>query len=906
MEQLAQNVQEERRPAWRGGLLLIGLTWIFCYLYCFRQGVFGAKVDWISQHSVLPDYFRQQFYETGELFPEFAANIGGGQNIYHFSYYGLYNPLLLPAYLLPSVKMSDYMMAVQFLCLAASVLLMYCWLKKKGFSEEISIGVSVMFLLSAPMIYHSCKQIMFVDYMPFLIAGLIEVDRYFEKKVRRYSQPGLTLSIFLMIMTSFYFSIGGMLVLTLYGIHCWLAVGDEREEKRTARNFFAEGLRFGNHFITAVMLSGILLVPTALALTRGNGKGAAFHPEELLLPKMSVIRFCYSPYGIGMTVLVIIALIALLFGRKWSQRALAIGCMTVLTVPLFAYMLNGGLYVRDKAMIPFLPLLCYVLACYLDGLEHAAAKKRGDVPFISGLFPYALTAGLICVNQRQGNTGEYGQLLMLDCVVMVMSYLLSLFCQQRVIKNSIEVRKRKRYHSCMTWLLLAPALLMLTVSDYHIHENITLDREFYREATNSEIGELMKKALDGEEGWYRAEQLGNDDENKANLNRIWDGKQCISSLYSSSYHEGYWRFRKETFQLEETFRNFLMQSAVYNPVYQRFMGVKYVVSRTEIPGYDVLEDAAGQTENGDHWKVYENERVSPVAYGTDRVISEGIYGKLEFPYNQLALLKYAVVQDGEGASCSAGDDIYEGVEQVNLHLPEKVDSAKGEKRRIDLPVSQEKGKGERILFLRFQIENQKPSKDVSVRIEGIRNTLTARNDFYYNGNTEFTYAVSLEDGQKTVEIILGKGKYEISDVKAYIGRLPAEEDGEEAARGLYQSAFQVDWEKTKGNRIEGVIEAERPGYFITTIPYDENFEVFADGERVEVKKVNTAFLGFEMGTGKHRISMVYHAPGLPAGKLMSLVGALWFCFWNFFTFSKRDGFPRLAFLQRHFYNECNY
>ena len=27
------------------------------------------------------------------------SSLGGGQNIYHFAYYGLYNPLLLPSYL---------------------------------------------------------------------------------------------------------------------------------------------------------------------------------------------------------------------------------------------------------------------------------------------------------------------------------------------------------------------------------------------------------------------------------------------------------------------------------------------------------------------------------------------------------------------------------------------------------------------------------------------------------------------------------------------------------------------------------------------------------------------------------------------------------------------------------------
>ena len=87
-------------------LLLCLLTVFVCWLFVGRNGVFGAKVDWISQHSVIPDYFRQQFYDTGELFPEFAANLGAGQNIYHYSYYGLYSPVILVSYLLPFVKKS--------------------------------------------------------------------------------------------------------------------------------------------------------------------------------------------------------------------------------------------------------------------------------------------------------------------------------------------------------------------------------------------------------------------------------------------------------------------------------------------------------------------------------------------------------------------------------------------------------------------------------------------------------------------------------------------------------------------------------------------------------------------------------------------------------------------------------
>ncbi len=384
-------------------VVLSVLTMTFCYVFCLRYGVFGAKVDWISQHSVLPDYFRRQFYATGELFPEFAANIGGGQNVYHFAYYGLYSPVLILSYLLPFVKMADYMMAIQMISLAASVILMFTWLERQGFQEKICIGVSTVFLLSGPMIFHSYNQIMFVNYMPFLLSGLMGVDRYFDKELKEFSQrrktenqkiklPAdrkrgadigryavrrdgmLTVSIFFMIMTSFYFSIGGMLVLVLYGINRYLMNCEDRGETFTLRGFLAEGIRFVLPFATAVLTSGVLLAPTACALTGRESGGAGINLGSLLTPRISASRFCYSAYGVGLTTLSLTALVAMILGKKLHERVLALSVMTVLTVPLFAYLMNGGLYVRDKVMIPFLPLICYVLAYYL---EHLVVMQEG-------------------------------------------------------------------------------------------------------------------------------------------------------------------------------------------------------------------------------------------------------------------------------------------------------------------------------------------------------------------------------------------------------------------------------------------------------------------------------------------------------------------------------------------------
>lgn len=199
------------------------------------EKIFGSRVDWLSQHSVFPEYFRQQFYDTGNLFPEFAANVGGGQNIYHFAYYGLYNPLYLPAYFLPFLKMSDYIMVISILCLVADVLLFFKWIRSHGVSKGNGVLTSILFLLAGPMIFHSYTHIMFVNYMPFLLLALMGTDRYFQK----HRSDLLTGSVFLMIMTSFYFSIGGILILMTYGVFQYLDTQEKQRKKSKYKRIFS-------------------------------------------------------------------------------------------------------------------------------------------------------------------------------------------------------------------------------------------------------------------------------------------------------------------------------------------------------------------------------------------------------------------------------------------------------------------------------------------------------------------------------------------------------------------------------------------------------------------------------------------------------------------------------------------
>lgn len=262
-------------------LLLFCMCLVVCWIFVLQYGIFGSNLDWINQHSVLPNYFRQRFYDTGQLFPDIAWNLGAGQNIYNFSYYGLFNPIIWISYLLPFVPMSLYIQITSILSYGVSVVIFYCWLKKK-WDNRITLACTFLFLLAAPLVYHSYNQLMFVNYMPFLCAAFLGVDKYVEEKKKAL----LLCSVCGMILTSFFFSIGGLLALGIYGV--------SRFTEKGIKEFLKSSVSLAGVLLHGVLLCGILLIPTAFVLL-GRGESGAQAEAAVSFLLFSLCVFCIHP-----------------------------------------------------------------------------------------------------------------------------------------------------------------------------------------------------------------------------------------------------------------------------------------------------------------------------------------------------------------------------------------------------------------------------------------------------------------------------------------------------------------------------------------------------------------------------------------------------------------------------------
>lgn len=801
-------------------LLLFGMCLAVCWIFVLQYGILGSDLDWVNQHSVLPDYFRQRFYDTGQLFPDITWNLGAGQNIYNFSYYGLFNPIIWISYLLPFVPMSLYIQITSILSYGASVVIFYCWLKKKC-DDRITLACTFLFLLAAPLVYHSYNQLMFVNYMPFLCAAFLGVDKYVEEKKKAL----LLCSVCGMILTSFFFSIGGLLALGIYGASKFTEKG--------IKEFLKNSVSLAGVLLHSVLLCGILLIPTAFVLFGRGGSGS--HAEMAVsLFTVQPMRFLYTPHGVGMSALALIALFDdMICRRKWQEKFLSVSLFLIFAIPFVGYVLNGGLYDKGKVFIPFLPLMCMEVAKYIDRIKKRESTFRD-------ILPYLITAIFLIAGKTFW--------ALLDCGVMLVCFLI----RKRFSAFPLAVWVSCVILFCSGWTINKGSDHIIPKEDY---EKI-LDRD-----TKAEVEEILEK----DTGWYRMEEQQGGKKELQDINRIEDSRQWITSMYSSAYNEEYYKFRRETYDINEHFRNNMMQAVSDNPLFLQLMGVKYVIGNHPLAGYELLEEG----ENGN---LYVNSHAAPIGYVTNEVVSKKNYQTLDFPANQTAFLWKAVTE-------SAGDD---GNFPVMNTCPFEIPEINEEENQIkktsfgwsfslstekkvsipmkDVPMTED------LLSVRFQVKNKK-DKDMYIRLCGQTNRLTAKSHEYANHNESFAYTVTLNPENQTADFIFGPGEYEISNLEVFTGNL-----SELRNEKLYETPLKL--EKTEGDTLICSVNNKEAGCLITSIPYDEGFEIHINGEKTSVEKVNTAFVGAKVPKGKCTIEISYKAEGKTLGFLCTGAGIL--------------------------------
>ena len=872
------------------GILIFPLTaGILFLLQNTSHTIAGSQIDWISQHTVLAEYFRQRFYSTHEFFPQFASELGGGQNIYNFAYYGLYSPLVLLSYAFPFLSMEVWFQIMGILTHTADGVLCFFWLNRH-LKKPYSICGAMVLMCSSAVVYHTYAQVMFVDYLPFLLLMLIGVDTCRKTK----GKVLLIIGAMGTVLTSFYFAPAAF---TAVGIYVLCGTKIESTGKGTGRLksvllFLKDCLWQLFPVFYGIVLSAFYLCPVLCTLAGGRSGGKDIQAADLFVPDVMVGKYLYKPYGLGMTAIAVMAVCMwIIRGRKIGKERWKLDLLlaVIFLLPVFPWLLNGGLYARSKAFLPFLPLVCFLTASFLETLSDQNQIFSGKQ-----LLTCFAAAGAVLLYGAVGSSGEEQLLLVLDLVMIGVGLLFtgtglsSLFMSRgRQVKSKWLDRP-----DGLTAILTLMMVLAVSIGTAVLSRDTHTERALIQELHDPGVRIAAETILSEESYAVRMEVRGDREYEKANQNRILTAGQNLTTCYSSVENPWYTRFR-QAIGLEKSTRNRLMLDAQRNPLFLRFMGVKYLIGGDCPEGWTEVS-LSGEAENqkekvsaGGQPRVYRQEKAAPLFYLTAQTMGEKAFQNLTWQEKQIGLLEYAIVPEQKESSQekagmeNAGKDAEASLSECGVTFAgtessdKTVSYTEAGKLRIRLKkaaagrifMEREIQKGE-YLFLSFRVKNNQSGKDVSVTVNGTKNKLSSIHTDYATGDDTFHYVFALPEGTKELSVIYGSGDYELEDISCLTGSVD-----ENRNRSLYQNPVQLT-QSSSGNGYEGLVQADDSGWLVTSLPYDENFHITVDGKEIQPERVNTAFLGVCIQEGNHQVKIWYESAGSQAGLLLSGVAVV--------------------------------
>ena len=828
-------------------LALSVLTAALLFLPIPEGEIFGSEGDWYSQHVGAAEAIRQTMLRQETVFPQHAG-LGGGINAYDLAYYGLLRPDILLAYLLPGVPMGKLISLYAAAGVFASVNLTFFWLKRKNLDTAFAFCGGVL-TAAASCFFHAHHQIIFVNYIPFLVTAFLGTDRLLSA-----GKSGLlTISVFLICMHSFYYAPMCLLVCLIYGLHQLSAL------KKEDLNLYGSLAGYALHGVFAavlgVCLSAVLLLPAGIDILSAAKDAGSFLDDPVKLVDLTFESLLYQPYGCGMSLTALYCLLLSLADKK--KRLLSAVLLVILTVPYIWFVFSGFLYPRAKILIPLLPILVWICADTFSEIYNGRQKAH-------------LLAAALCfipvffARER----GYWSVLACLDGGVLLV------FMTLQCLKRLPEKVKRKS----LALLLLVPVCTSLGVNffleDYLAEDDGRQSRFSFADIT-----------MFASEQDYRFDYLAN---NYINSNVLPDGALNKTASYLSVSNDIYEEFFYNTMRNPISLRNRVVLMPGENPLFNWFMGIRYILTKeNRVPyGYQTVFQKNG-------FVLAENENVLPICYGTDRQVSEKELKQLEFPADMAALCGVSVQKEdsekffakrfptsfaqAESMAGKARDKESPGISSAKTSASQ----AESDSDRCVLPLTEPLKN--RVLILCFDIA-RRDGREVCISVNGMKNNFSSKSAPYPNRNKTFTFVLAQENGAEALEQLtldFSKGDYHIKDLQVFTADMPSAADRHiwQAEGGRSSGKFTF----SEGSPVfSGTVDMEQDGYFVTSYPYKKGYRILADGKPVRVEKVNGAFAGFSLKRGFHRVQITYIAPGFRWGLCISsaatvifLLTALW-------------------------------
>ena len=751
----------------------------------------------------------------------------------------------------------------------------------------------------------------FAILLPLILWG---ADRIMARK-----SPYLFIGGFVfLLLFSLYFSYM-MLLITL--VYCLLAffLGDT---ERSVRRFFGLLGQFALYVLLAALLAGFVAVPMFLVLT---SMGRVDLVRDIPDWEPFVFYWRYGANLLGavvqtrslvMGVVPLVVVLAFFAARKvmdkriWRPWAAGLAlCFAGSMIPAVGSVFNGFGYVTDRWLIVLGFCAANAATLVLPALRRFRARQW--VAFGGLIVLVGAWVALFVVSER---------------TVMSMAAVLG-FAVVALMIVALHRVPVKVAGACLSTLAIVGA--GATTSLYCSSAGDAYAEQFLAAGRVQEISQTVpfERIEGGVDEAYRVDRAGGyGTRNQTPLAGV-KGFDFFSSFYNQKVDDA-----RYDLGISSHWSNY-----IYNGVGGRFaldnlMGAQYFIveeatrnaegkkikkeSRDRAPyGYEKVQDLGKSSDRGP-FGLYRSDLALPLAFTYDTACAASAFNQLGMVQRQELLTRACVLPDeamatteGVPTDLSTIEQEYEVIEQEGVRLTDE-----------DLEVTEPKGKlvleakgvadaenyvvFDRLVFRPYSLAEQreltgepvvvnKSDGRTATRRDELKWTEPSRVDLIVKGGGRrvvfrvATSGASTYGGKMNWAVNLGYSEKAVKKFSLHF-----------SAPGLYTwdklavvsqpvGAIEENLKKLKEsnkasirfatNRMDVTVAAEEGAderYTFLSVPYSAGWSATVDGQPAEILQANTGFMAVAMDGAPHELVMTYCTPGLKAGAVCTLVGAL--------------------------------
>ncbi len=849
--------------------------------YCFNVIPFGdytvLRMDLYHQYGPLFAELYDRITQGESLIYSWNAGLGSSF-LGNFSNY-LASPLAIVMLLLGHENMPEAIAIMVLLKAAFASAFFSYYLRKTTCKNDFSIAAFGVLYSFCGFFIAYYWNIMWIDAMavfPLVMFGIEQIITHGKFRTYLFSLAVVMLSNYYMAYIICVFSVVYFLAtyFSRYSINDKFTVtkyvdseGNTVKGKKKNKNilfflrnsrFFNAGLRFAGASVAAAGIAAVLLVPLFFILQNSSATSGTFPSEAKTYFKIfdfisnHLVSLDPTIRSSGEDVLpniycgVITAMLAplYLYSKHYTKRE-KICYVALLGLLFISFNLNYLNYIWHGFHFPNdLPYrLSYIYSFVLLIMAYKALIHIKDYTPKMLLTVGVAALSFIIITQKIGSKNVSEETVIIS-IIFVVFYTLVM-----IMMNS------GKYQSSAIALLLFCCVVSEAAIGNTSHYVMQQQKTYYTSDYDKFVA--MKRKLDEKENgeFYRMELT----DLRTRMDPSWYDYNGVS-IFSSMAYESTSNLINYL-GVDGNFINSYTYNGFQTPVFNMMMSLKYIVDNTTSTPKPT-DDLFTLSHQIGKFTAYENNYHLNIGYCVDKTILGWDYSN-ENPF---------VVQN----------DYFErstGIGEVFTQLPvtyfnyDNINEFSSGYDTGELTFFRTVSDADASFTACYEVAESK-NYYLFVESSNVENVSISYGDTVYDHNFDSEHIVDIgyvEAGETVyVNIPISSGNSGYIDV--YFAGL----NTEPFVEGYNKlKAEQLDIEVFEDTFIKGSVTALDDSVFYTSIPYDESWQIYVDGERVSIEelqecKLGNGLIGFYLTEGKHDIELKYQARGLTVGIVISV------------------------------------